>query len=105
MLVFSGSRTREALDSQLRAVLGPLEEYRLPYRKTPASRDGAVDPSLVVPHPDNRLQHLRGLACRVRIEVHHRAALVAIDDTYGGGFRSFAERENTSHPLVLLEGD
>jgi hypothetical protein len=37
---------------------GRLEEYRLPYREAPASNDGAVDPSLVVPHPNNRLQHL-----------------------------------------------
>ena len=86
-------------------VAGRLEEYGLPYREAPASSDGAVDPGLVVPHPNNRLQHLGGGACRVRVEVHHRAALVAIGDADGGGFVGFSEREDASHPFVLLEGD
>src|SRR5882672_10054869 len=82
-----------------------LEEYGLPYREAPASSDRAVDPSLVVPHPNNRLQHLGGRACRVRIEVHHRAALVAQGDAHGGSLDALSEREDTSHPFVLLEGD
>src|SRR6185503_11403596 len=53
----------------------------------------------------HRLQHLCRLACRIRIEVHHRAALVAIDDAYDWAFIGFAERETTSHPFVLLEGN
>src|SRR6185436_10119053 len=82
-----------------------LEEYGLPYRETPASSDGAVDPGLVIPHPNNRLQHLDGGACRSGVEVHHRAALVTISDGYGSGLVGFSEREDTSHPFVFFEED
>src|SRR5262245_3219361 len=81
-----------------------LEEYGLAYREAPASSYGAVDPSLVVPQLGNRLQHLGGRACRVRVEVHHRAALVEVGDRYGRG-AGFPEREDAPHPFVLLEGD
>src|SRR5262245_51078760 len=81
------------------------EEYGLPHREAPASSDGAVDASLVVPHPDNRLKHLCRRARRLRVEVHHRATLVSIRDAYGGGLARFPEREDPSHPIVLLEGD
>ena len=48
-------------DSQVLSLRGRrLEEYRLPYREPPASSDGAVDSSLVVPHPNDRLQHIDG---------------------------------------------
>jgi hypothetical protein len=82
-----------------------LEEHGLPLREAPAASDGAVDPSVVVPHPDNRPQHLGSGARRAGVEVHHRAALVAIGDAYGGGLARFSEREDASHPLVLLKRD
>jgi alpha-1,6-mannosyltransferase len=94
------------VDSQRLAMPGRrLEEYGLPHREAPAASDGAVDPSLVVPHPNNRLQHLGGGARRARVVVHHRAALVAIGDANGGGLARLSEREDASHPFVLLEGD
>ena len=70
-----------------------------PHREAPASNDGAVDSHLVVPHPNNRLQHLWGLPCRVRVEVHHRAALVAIGDAYGGGFDRFRRTRERLPPI------
>src|SRR5262245_52161180 len=99
-------RRSEASRPTCVAMLGArLEEYRLPYREAPAPSDGAVHPGLVVPDPNNRLQHLCGLACRVRVKVDHRATLVAISDAHRGGFVAFSERENSSQPFVLLEGD
>src|ERR1044071_3115090 len=80
-----------------------VEEYRLPDGEAPAAGDRAVDPRLVVPHANDRLQHLRGRARRVGIEVDHRAAFVAIGDADGGGLGRLSERENASDPFVLLE--
>jgi hypothetical protein len=83
---------RLPVDSHVLPTLGRrLEEYGLSYREAPPSSDRAVDPSLVVLHPNNRLQHLGGGTCRVRVEVHHRAALVAISDAHGGGLVGFSE--------------
>ena len=48
-------------DSQVLSLFGRrLEEYGLSYREAPASSNGAVDPSLVVPHSNDRLQHFDG---------------------------------------------
>src|SRR5438093_7668693 len=97
---------RLPVDSQVLPTPGRrLEEYGLSYREAPSSSDRAVDASLVVLHPNNRLQHLGGGACRVRVEVHHRAALVPVGDAYGGGLDALSEREDAAHPFVLLEGD
>ncbi len=74
-----------------------LEENWLPYRD-PASNNGAVDPGLVVAHPNDRFQYLRVGSCRVGVEVHHRAALVVIGDGDGDGgtFLGFSERQDVS---------
>src|SRR6185503_18849867 len=82
-----------------------LEEYWLAYCDPPASSDGAVDPSLVVPHPNNRLEHFCSLACRVRVKVDHRAALVAMGDGCCGSGVGLPEREDASHPFVFFEWD
>src|SRR5262245_56160906 len=82
-----------------------FEEYALPDREASAPNDGAVHPGLVVPRPDDRLQHFRGGAGGAGVEVHHRTALVAIADGDDGGFVGISEREDAAHPFVFLEGD
>jgi hypothetical protein len=81
-----------------------FEEYGLPNSEVSSSTDGAVNPGLVVPCPNNCLQHFGGGACRLRVEDHHRAALVWIGDEYGGA-AGFSEREDATDPFVLLKRD
>src|SRR3954468_17565402 len=79
------------------------KDYGLPDRN-PASADGTtIDTSVVPVGPHYRSLYFRRRTRGVGIEIHHRTANVARGDGDGRRVGSISEREDVTHPFILLE--
>jgi hypothetical protein len=96
--------TMQNYSFQLGRGLSRREVEGLTDRQASAPNHGAVDPRLVVPGANDRLENFRRPESGVWVKVDHGAALVPIGDCDRGGGIPVSKRQHTTHPGIFLEG-